>query len=673
MRLLKLIAPFNLKMIERYKKMIRKAGGILSLISVALLFFIALFTYRDIGNEKVGLNLTQVIINILIGILFLTIISLYFRWQSTIKKYIPNLLIVLGIIIQIILVIRLEMPFMTDVGYVFTQAERLAANNQNWLHYFYIYPNNVNVTMLWSAFFKLFNILGISNHVLAAKLLQLLLLDISIYYLSKSLKNSFPNLDKWLMVGMIFYLPFTMMALFLYSDIFALVIFNLLIACMAKVLRPGRSLKENLGWFALTAFILGIGVALRSNLGIVGIAVGLTILVAKEFNWKEKGTFLAVIIAGLLLISFLFTNVAAQNNFVQKPQEVTPSVRYVNMSWNPNTNGEIDGADAWAWSDLPKDERTKKLTTELKDRISNYSILGLGKHIVKKLSFMYATGFIHQDFGNLYEHSHKPIWKSIQLFSRIVFQPIYVLLLLSSVFTLFKMIKSPKQTESLILFLGISFLGTVMFHGLLWEVRDRYAVITLPVVIILGTIGIREILDWISKSSMLTKKWILDTIGIFIGVVGVVIGIFASSPNVPNETIMSKGYYLYAGGNEKSDKSFKLTKNATYKVDINLNHEAKIFNYTLGWINTDAAKKIQIQLHDKSTGKKFKGTTNQNFNTIKANFKPGDYELIVTTGEIKPTGSYLFADVETSALHTERVMKDGKTLNGVIPFFQFID
>jgi hypothetical protein len=673
MRLLKLIAPFNLKMIERYKKMIRKAGGILSLISVALLFFIALFTYRDIGNEKVGLNLTQVIINILIGILFLTIISLYFRWQSTIKKYIPNLLIVLGIIIQIILVIRLEMPFMTDVGYVFTQAERLAANNQNWLHYFYIYPNNVNVTMLWSAFFKLFNILGISNHVLAAKLLQLLLLDISIYYLSKSLKNSFPNLDKWLMVGMIFYLPFTMMALFLYSDIFALVIFNLLIACMAKVLRPGRSLKENWGWFVLTASILGIGVALRSNLGIVGIAVGLTILVAKEFNWKEKGTFLAIIIAGLVLISFLFTNIAAQNNFVQKPQEVTPSVRYVNMSWNPNTNGEIDGTDAWAWSYLPKNERSKKLTAELKDRISNYSILGLGKHIVKKLSFMYATALTHQDFFNLYEHGHLPIWKSIQVFSRIIFQPIYVLLLFSSMITLFKLIRSPKQTESLILLLGISFLGTVMFHGLLWEVRDRYAIITLPAIIILGMIGLHEISAWTLKINSPVKKrgWIVC--GIILGVIGIYVATLTAFPATPRETIMSKGYFMYAGGDEKNGRFFKLTKDSTYKVNIHLNHSAKTFNYSLGWIDANTAKKVHVKLVEKSVNKSYKGTSNLNFNAIKSDFKPGTYEFIVTTGKINPTESYLFADVETSAFHTETVKKNNQILKGVIPFFQFIN
>lgn len=358
---------------------------------------------------------------------------------------------------------------------------------------------------------------------------------------------------------------------------------------------------------------------------------------------------------------------------MQKPQEVTPSVRYVNMSWNPNTNGEIDGTDAWAWSYLPENERSKKLTAELKDRISNYSILGLGKHIVKKLSFMYATALTHQDFFNLYEHGHLPIWKSIQVFSRIVFQPIYVLLLFSSMVTLFKMIRSPKRTESLILFLGISFLGTVMFHGLLWEVRDRYAIITLPAIIILGMIGLHEISAWTLKIKSPFKKrgWIVS--GIILGIIGIYVATLTAFPATPREIIMSKGYFMYAGGDEKDGRFFKLTKDSTYKVNIHLNHPAKTFNYSLGWVDTNTAKKVHVKLVEKSVNKSYTGTSNLNFNAIKADFKPGTYEFIVTTGKINPTESYLFVDVETSAVHTGTVKKNDQILKGVIPFFQFIN
>ena len=653
--------------------MIRKLGGLFSLLSVALLFFIALFTYRDIGNEEVSINLVQVAISILIGGFLLTIIYLYKAWHSDIQKYMPTVLIILGIAIQVILVVRLEMPFMTDVGYVFTQAERLTDNNQNWLHYFYIYPNNVNIAILWSAIFKVFNFLGISNHVLAAKLLQVLLLDVSVYFMSKSLKDVFPRFYKWIMIGMIFYLPFTMMALFLYSDTFALVIFNLLITCMAKVLKVNYSLRKDFWWFILTAVILGLGVALRSNLGIVGIAVGITILIAKEFKWKDKGIFLIAILVGMVVVSGLFNGIAVNKGYEKNPEEVTPSVRYVNMSWNPNTDGQIDGADAWAWSELPKDERSEKLTEELKNRISNYSVLGLGKHIVRKLSFMYATGFVHQDFGNLYEKGHLPIWQSIQKFSRLIFQPIYVLLLLGSIITILKAMKSSKQIESLVLFLGISFLGTIMFHGLLWEVRDRYAIITLPAMIVLGLIGLHECTDWAIKTKLPIKKRTLVFTGFIVGALGVTVASLVASPITPRETIMSKGYYMYAGGNEKNGETFQLTRNSTYKVRIHLNHQAKTFNYTLGWVDAKAAKKINIKLIKISNDKVYKGTTKQNFNAINAKFEPGDYELITKTGNISPTETYLFANAETSAFQTETVRKNNRVLDGVIPFYQFIN
>lgn len=80
-----------------------------------------------------------------------------------------------------------------------------------------------------------------------------------------------------------------------------------------------------------------------------------------------------------------------------------------------------------------------------------------------------------------------------------------------------------------------------------------------------------------------------------------------------------------------------------------------------------------MKLVEKSVNKSYTGTSNLNFNAIKADFKPGTYEFIVTTGKINPTESYLFVDVETSAVHTGTVKKNDQILKGVIPFFQFIN
>ena len=650
--------------------MIRKTGGLLSLVAIVFLFLIALFTYRDVGDSTGGINIVQVAVSSFIGVFILVVISLYKIWQSKIKKYVPLLFIIVGIIGQIIFIITFKLPLMTDVAYVFTQAERLAGNNYNWFHYYFVYPNNVNVTLLWASIFKVFNFLGIQNHILVGRLLQVLLFDLSVYGLSMSLKNKFAKLYKWVMVVMILYVPFTMMAMFLYNDIFALIIFNLTIACLVNSLEDNITSKKRVAWLAFMALLLALGVGLRSNLGIIVIAAGITILISKKFDWKLKSFFIVVSILFLGIVSMAFSISASHNSYEKKAQESTPTITWINMSWNPNTYGQIDGNDAWSWSELPKDERSKQVTEEFKNRISNYSFAGIVKHIVKKVSFMYATGFVHQDFTELYQMNNYPIWKKFQLFSKLIFQPMYVLLLVSGAFAIFKMLKT-RQNETLILFLGISILGTIMFHGLLWEVRDRYAVITLPAIVMLGIIGISDITDRILVTKNMVTRWMIFGFGLFFGLMGLLIGGLNKQGVLPKETVMSEGYFPYANGNEGGKSDFKLEPFMTYKVSMRLDHKAKDFQYSTGWISDKNSKKLDIKLVNKTTNRSYVGTTQPNNNSIQGNFKPGKYEFVVKTGNITPTKTYLFTDVGTEAWHTNKVMKNNKQLIGVIPYFKF--
>ena len=653
--------------------MLKRLGLGFSTIGLGLLFLISIFTYRDIAVNLPGINLNQSIMT-LVGVVFLVLLlMMLYKLSTRSRKFIFLGTLLIGLILQLVLILKINQPMITDAGYVFTQAERLAIGKTQWLHYFYIYPNNVNVTLLWSVTYKILSFLGI-NHVIGAHFIQLILLDISALCVSLSLNKVLSNkLGSWTFIVNILYMPLNLMTLFIYNDIFAIVIFNLLIAVTIRLFNIDTQDKLKLWLFIiLDSIVFAIGFAIRSNLAIVGIALVISILLANNLNWKHKVSTVIFIAVASLAVSMAFTSIAGGLNYHEKAQEVTPAMRYVNMSWNPNTSGEIDGVDAWAWSELPKNQRTDELTNQFKQRIKDYSIIGLMKHVLKKVSFMYANGLTHQDFNFMYEKDHNPIWQSFSWFSRVIFQPFYALLLIAASITLVKTMirKEHDVLRDIKLFLGLSLLGTLMFHGLLWEVRDRYAIITIPALTFLGTLGLYDIATWSNNRLTNMKSTSLVYVTAIIFLLAGAISFTGSNGKVYAETIASEGFTMYASS-EEGQTDYQLQPKSIYKVPIDLASDATSFTYDIGWTSSEGLQQMNIKLVNQDSGKEYVGTLNQNSNTIHGNFDSGNYLLIVRTGNMQTEKTYLFADTKVNAWHLNPVYRNDKPLKDVIPFYQF--
>jgi|GEM_PF-5148539 len=653
--------------------MLRRLGLGFSTIGLVIIFLICIFTYRDIAIDLPGINLNQSIMTV-VGVAFLiSFLMMMYKLSAYSRKFIFIGTLLIGLILQVALILKINQPMITDAGYVFTQAERLAVGKTQWLHYFYIYPNNVNVTLLWGAIYKVLSFFGI-NHVVGAHFIQLILLDISALYVSLSLNKVLSNkLGSWTFIANILYMPLNLMTLFIYNDIFAIAIFNLLIAVTMQLFNTGNQEKLK-RWLLiiLDGIIFAIGLAIRSNLAIVGIALIISVILAANLNWRHKMGVVIITAVVSLAVSMAFTGIAGGLNYHEKAQEVTPAMRYVNMSWNPNTSGEIDGTDAWAWSNLPKDQRTEELTNQLKQRMKDYSVVGLIKHVLKKLSFMYANGLTHQDFNFMYDRDHKPIWRGFSWFSRVIFQPFYALLLFAASIALVKTMirKEHDVLRDIKLFLGLSLLGTLMFHGLLWEVRDRYAIITIPALTLLGTLGLYDIVTWLNSRLIKMKSTSFVYVTIMIFLVAGAVSFTGSNGKVYAETIASEGFTMYASA-EEGQTDYQLHPNSVYKMPIDLASAATSFTYDIGWTSPEGLKQINITLVNQDSGKEYTGTLSQNSNTIHGNFDSGNYLLVVRTGNMQAEKTYLFADTKVNAWHLKTVYRNDKPLKYVIPFYQF--
>lgn len=653
--------------------MLKRLGLGLSTIGLGIIFLISVFTYRDIAVNLPVINVNQSIMTIVGAVCLVLLLMILYKLSAYLRKYIFIGTLVLGLILQLVLILKINQPMITDAGYVFTQAERLAIGKTQWLHYFYIYPNNVNSTLLWGGIYKVLSVLGI-NHVTGAHFVQLIILDVSALFVSTSLNKVCSNkLGSWTFIVSILYAPLNLMTLFIYNDIFAIGIFNLLVAVTIQLFNMSTQEKLKLWVFIiLDAIIFAIGFAIRTNFAIVGIALTLSVIFATNLNWRHKISVVILTAVASLAVSVAFTSIAGMLNYHEKAQEVTPAMRYVNMSWNPSTSGEIDGVDAWAWSELPKDQRAAELTNQFEQRIKGYTVTGLVKHVLKKVSFMYANGLTHQDFNFMYEKDNKPIWQSFSWFSRVIFQPFYALLLFAASMTLLKtmILKEHDVLRDIKLFLGLSLLGVLMFHGLLWEVRDRYALITMPALILLGTLGIYDIVTWLNSSLINIKSTSLVCITALVFLVAGIISFTGYNGKVYAETIVSEGFTMYASA-EEGKTDYHLQANSTYKVPIDLTSDAASFTYNIGWTSSKSLKRIRIALVNQDSGRQYVGTLKQNSNTIRGRFSAGKYLLIVKTGNIQPAKTYLFADAKVDAWNLEPVYLNNKPLKHVIPFYQF--
>ncbi|NLS37563.1 hypothetical protein GHU05_01270 [Fructobacillus tropaeoli] len=601
------------------------------------------------------------------------------------KWWMEIIVITMAFFVQIIFLLYFFRPVYTDTGVLTTMIGRLIEGNHHWFDYYYIYPNNVNTTIFWAILLKPLHWLGINFYQVAIHWIQMVLLDVGIVYLSFSLRKINLKIAKSFFYLALFYMPWFMFTIFPYNDILAIFLLMLSLGAAINLLKTKKKFNQFI-FSIFTTLTLVFAVILRQNSIIILIAFILSLILAKGISKKIK-TLLVFFAFFLTLIGTIgAAHVAQDEGFYKNPTMATPAVRWINMSWNPKTSGEIDGDDSSLYGNLPSKERSKKITIELKHRLHQLGFKGIIHHLWKKISFMFSWGFSNQDMGGL--KIDKPLLSFPSQTTEVLnllnnlFQPFYILILFFAIYAIFSIlvqkIKINTALNFLTLFSSFSILGIFSFHVFLWEVRDRYVLPILPFILILAAVGFVVFVNqiqtehWHSPRNKKSYSIIILAFVFLLFVLGFKIDLSKiKQPVVNMGNVYSSGYIFYT---EADKEVVALTPGVTYKTEtFNLTSNAQLLNMYLGNLNEHDQKNIHLILENTRTKKQWSLPVNEqmlNFNNV---FKSGQYQFIIQNTGMYPIKMVALKNLETKNIQGPGIFNDGKFIPGYNLSFSFYD
>ncbi|CAK1233808.1 PMT family glycosyltransferase ArnT/Agl22 [Fructobacillus tropaeoli] len=599
------------------------------------------------------------------------------------NRIILAIVVFIAVLIQVIFLIVSFRPYYTDTGYVMTMAGRLIQGNRNWFEYFSYYPNNVNITIFWSYILRPLNWFGITNYSIFVPWFQMLLLDFSIIVLSSSLILLNRSVAKIFLLVSMYYLPWFMYTLMPYNDIIAISLIMIIIALIIRLLKSDN-LKKNILFGSLLALLIFISIALRQNTVIILIAFVIFIVFTQKFGIRFK-TFLIGIV---LLVTFLGTQglhyVQQQAGYNQNTSLTTPTISWINMSWNPNTQGQIDGRDSFAYSNLPAKKRSSALKHELKERLKSLGFGGIVRHLQLKIAYMFSIGDSNQDIAGI--QIKRPILKRESMTPPLInilgnlFQPFYLLVLIMAIYAIWQLLVKSSQIDSSIfpiaVFSSLSIIGIFTFHILFWEVRDRYALPMLPFLVILASIGVylfgKQEQQKVDKP--VQNKVMLLTAGI--SLVLLTIGLasdwkYTKQNNISYGSVYRSGFSLYA---ENQTEKVGLNSKTIYRTDtFKLDQQANTLNLELGNISTQDLKNIVLKVKRLDSNQSWNLMPSSAPKDYENNFPKGNYQIIIENKANHVIPTSILQQLQTNTLSGPTVFENGNKIPGLNLLFSFTD
>lgn len=446
---------------------------------------------------------------------FLIILNWVRKWLATwTPATYRKALWVIGILIvlvQLAVAVSFTDAARADAYFVRKQAIQLAQGNLNWNNYFMIYPNNVNITLIEALLLR--PLLAItSSPWIIMNVLRFAWLDTGLLAglaLLKHWRKWQPGAIAYLTLWLIS-VPVYAYGLYAYTDV---LVFPLVLDILVLVLwtQRLRGLKRWLGVWA-TLLLLSLGVAVKSNMIVLWIAVGLLILLLwwqRQLTGRQVAGWVAsacVLLAAVMAGMSLWGH---QQGYRQQPDTKLPATSWIAMSLNPGTNGEYNLKDFTTVQQQPTAADKQAVASYMiQERLGRMGVSGFLIHVSRKFRLFWATGDF-DSFKLTSQWFHAPRWYlthqiNLQFWLVTLTQVVYLAMLLQTIWVLF-FLKRPTAVTS---FLVLMMLGLTAFHVVIWEVEPRYALPLLPIIMLLGSVGLQEMPIWdLSPRVVRSGRW----------------------------------------------------------------------------------------------------------------------------------------------------------------------
>jgi hypothetical protein len=385
-------------------------------------------------------------------------------------------------------------PSLWDFGTIFYAAKDLAKGTLSYSDYFEDYTNNLGITFLLSAVFRISSIFGDVKAQTLGLLFNIFMIDLALVLLYLTARRIFGTRHATMvLIISLFFTPFITYAPIYYTDTLSLP--------MSIGMLYGYTLSkeyqgiQNLFLIALSALIGTMGVLLKPSIFILFLAILLHILLTEKITSFLKK---AVLILGILVIGIkMFALFIDSTHILSIPfkQAGFPYTHWVMMGLS-GPYGFYNASDVqFTESFLTKNTRKEANLRMIKERVNNYGIRGLFKLYSVKNLFVWGDGTyfapVKLDRGvPKYTKFHKYILPMNTNENRVYIylcqmfdQSLILLLLLSGAY------QFANKKVDLIVCSALAVLGIGLFM-LLWEARSRYLIHFAPMILLCSVDGL---------------------------------------------------------------------------------------------------------------------------------------------------------------------------------------
>ena len=376
--------------------------------------------------------------------------------------------------------------------------------------YFTDFSNNNMFIAVLCLYFKILKLLGITNYLLFAKLLNALLIFVALVltYLSVKLMFGERNAAKVLLV-------FTLNpTLYLYVQWIYTLTFSLpimmAILYLGLLIKKETSLVKRAIYSGLIAFLTALGYLIRPTSIFPLIAFAVIFVFKIKFNKAFIKKTTACLLAFLVTFTVSYFPLKSVSN--KGYEEVMP-YNYPVTHWIMMGLGDwgmLNSSDVYLTESFGETTAEKQAGNikEIKKRIEEKSVKDWVKHIVKKTVITFVDG--SHDFKLRYTHqeSYSPSYKYIVGKQNYIFmlycQGFRAFSFGAALIALFYLIISKKTHKKFMPFV-ITLLGGFAFY-LIWETKQAYSLPFTPFVLVLSTYGMDKLNENINLSKKLFKK-----------------------------------------------------------------------------------------------------------------------------------------------------------------------
>lgn len=487
-----------------------------------LLIYFLIVVFQDIEYSfKIHFDVKNTILTLLVILLlglFVWFERKYLRkitFKNDCGKFILGLSVILCII-QIFICYHIYFLAGWDPGIVTRNADYLASGNSNQLEmwYFSKYPNNCFLTMVYALFFKIANIAGISSTIVRPMIefVQCMISSITAYLVYLVVKKMLKS-EKWAIISWGIYAVLVGMSPWWsipYSDATCILI-PIWMLWIGQCMQNGKKIMAKGIGIGILAFF---GYQLKPTTVIVFIAIIVTELLFGLKKPKERKKRICAITASIVTllvvtVSFHMMDIYKQIGFQIDSEQSVDMAHYFMMGLNDETDGGFYYGDIlYSESFKTSEERTRGNMKKAEERIKQYGVIGILKHLGKKTLMNFNDGtfgwwnegefrsiesempsvVISSFFRNIYyeEGSMFPIY-------RVTMQWVWLLVLLGIISNFINLFRWEKiQDEYSYFVMMVSILGIFLFVTL-FEGRARYLYVYAPILIVVSINGYKAV------------------------------------------------------------------------------------------------------------------------------------------------------------------------------------